>query len=464
MKSFFSLLAVGALTATAFPCISNVSISQPDFDIFYMHWTNGCPSGTYFRIRIRYEAENDFVNQDNLLYDASNTAPFFTGFFINAVNRVDLSIYPSESIVYTTTFTSHAAPPVLLPSVSPFRSVEPRAVSLQWDSDTMYGVTPYSQNPLGTTYEVQLATSSLYDSPIVQTMTHADFPDSLTVGCLSPETRYYARVRAINLEGVPTAFLSLGSTVTLSAAPLPTVYAWAGDRWGLSIAGGEIPDEGALFFSSAPLVNPLSSPALPGKILTANNKRGGADLRSRPVPEGLVEIQASRACPVKMEAGLERPATLVFDVASVGGWVETGSGRVREDTLSFYRLDAGASLWNKVPSRLEGGTLMASVRELGTLAVMGQEDVSLSDLRVSPNPFRQNADSFITFANLAERATLRIYSSSGREIRRLEESNGDGILLWDGRNASGNSVEPGVYVYRVESPGARKKGKVMVLR
>ncbi|MBK8574432.1 MAG: hypothetical protein IPN90_01720 [Elusimicrobia bacterium] len=404
------------------------------------------------------------MNIDNSLYSASDTSPFFTGFFINAVNRIDMSIFPSESVVFSTTFTSHAAPPVLLPSVSPFSTVEPRSISLRWDSDTMNGVTPYPQNPLGTTYEVQLATSASFISPIVQMVIRTGSPDKTTVSCLSPETRYYARVRAINLEGIPTAFLSLGSTVTLSAGPVPTVYSWAGARWGLSLATGEIPDEGALLFNSTPLVNPMSSPGLPEKILAANSKMEGADLRRRPIPDGLVEIQASRGCPVIMDAVLDHPATLIFDVTSLESGADTGYGRVRLDTLSFFRLDAGSNVWNKVPSWLEGGKLKASVKELGTLAVMGREDVSLFDLRVFPNPFRQNTDPYVTFANLAERATLQILTSSGREVRRLEEEDGDGILLWDGRNSSGHSVEPGVYVFHVESPGAEKNGKMMVLR
>jgi flagellar hook assembly protein FlgD len=106
----------------------------------------------------------------------------------------------------------------------------------------------------------------------------------------------------------------------------------------------------------------------------------------------------------------------------------------------------------------------ATVTELGTLAVMGQEDVSLQDLRVSPNPFRLGSDTEVTFANMAEQATLRIFTASGREVRRLEETDGDGVLRWDGKNSSGDSVSPGVYLYHVQSPGAEKKGKVMVLR
>ena len=87
----------------------------------------------------------------------------------------------------------------------------------------------------------------------------------------------------------------------------------------------------------------------------------------------------------------------------------------------------------------------------------------LQDLRVSPNPFRQGTDAHITFANLSELATVKIFTPAGREVRSLEETDGDGILLWDGKNSSGNTVEPGVYVYHVESPGAEKRGKVMVL-
>ncbi|MBK8872209.1 MAG: hypothetical protein IPN19_14525 [Elusimicrobia bacterium] len=49
-------------------------------------------------------------------------------------------------------------------------------------------------------------------------------------------------------------------------------------------------------------------------------------------------------------------------------------------------------------------------------------------------------------------------------MRGLEEADGDGLMLWDGRNSSGDAVEPGVYVYRVESPGSERQGKVMIMR
>ncbi len=461
-RSFLFLGAAFLATSRAFPCISNVSVEQSDFEVFALNWTNGCPEGTRLWLTVFYVPSPTFYNSTYFNINASDGFLNVRIFYLNSVNRLEIKRRDNESVVFSSTFTSLAAPPVI--SSSPFLHVGSRAVSLQWDSDTRdHG--PIFKNPKGTLYEIQLSTMSSFDFPVVQTVTHGDFPDTATVGCLSPETRYYARVRAINRAGIPTDFLTLGSTFTLPAVPPSTVFSWGGGRWGLSLSAGEITGEDQIFYNDAPLESPLLSVSLPGQILAANSKlENTGDLRRRPLPQGLVEIQASRACPVKLDPTLEHPATLTYALSTGGDQVDTGVGLVRRDTLRFYRLDADAGVWNKIPSRIEGNKVAASVQELGTLAVMGQEDVSLQDLRVSPNPFHQGTDANVTFANLSERATLKLFTPSGREVRRLEETDGDGILLWDGKNGSGNSVEPGVYIYRVESPGAEKRGKVMVLR
>lgn len=352
------------------------------------------------------------------------------------------------------------APPDIL---IPFVDVGSRDVRISWNSKIQSG----QINPLGTTYEIQFSTSPSFEHPLIQTNSNMyGGVIMLRVGCLSPETTYYARMRAFNPIGIPTDFHMFGSTTTLPDPPPTAVYSWAGGLWGLSVSPQDISSsEDFMSFNGSPLEFPLLSPSLPAQIAAANNKlseNGGS--RRRPLPNGLVEIQARRACPVQFEAELEDPATVTYNFTSHAGWVESGAGPVREETLSFYRLDLQAGLWNKVPSRVGGGQVTATVTELGTLAVMGQEDVSLQDLRVSPNPFRLGSDTEVTFANMAEQATLRIFTASGREVRRLEETDGDGVLRWDGKNSSGDSVSPGVYLYHVQSPGAEKKGKVMVLR
>ncbi|MBP9127547.1 MAG: T9SS type A sorting domain-containing protein [Elusimicrobia bacterium] len=287
----------------------------------------------------------------------------------------------------------------------------------------------------------------------------------MTIGCLAADTTYYAQVRAINRAGVPTEFVSLGSTKTLSISVAPTTYCWAGAQWGMSIQSNELAVGDSVLFNETPTATPLLSSTLPGKIVAANGKLStGGDGRRLPLFNGPAEILKSRGCPAQLVSNLEQPAHLNFNFSSNSGWVERESGRVREETLSFYRLDVDLGVWNKIPSQVKNGQVTATVKELGTLAVMGQEDVSLQDLRVSPNPFHQGTDTHITFANLSERATVKIFTPAGREVRRLEEADGDGLMLWDGRNSSGDAVEPGVYVYRVESPGSERQGKVMIMR
>jgi len=460
----FSAIFWGAFMAIplAFPCISNVVVEQSHFEDFNLTWTNGCPSGTLLDLSIIYAPSPTFRMEGYFSFNASDGHKNVTLFYLNSENRLEIREREEGTVVDISTFMSHAAPPA--PSSPTFSDVTARGVSLQWDSETM-AAGPIFKNPKGTLYEIQISTTASFDAPVSITVSHGSSPDIADIGCLSPETRYFARVRAINRAGVPTEFLLLGSTVTLSDTPAPTVFSWTGDRWVLSLSAGELTGEDQLLSSEDPLERPLLSPALPAKISAANEKlQRAGEVRWRPVLGGLLEIQASRACPVQLDPQLEQPAQLTYSPPASGDRVETGAGLVRRDTLSFYRLDTDAGVWNKIPSRVEGGKVTASVRELGTLAVMGQEDVSLQDLRVSPNPYHRGTDAHVTFANLSERATVKIFTPAGREVRTLEETDGDGILNWDGKNSSGNSVDPGVYVYRVESPGAEKRGKVMVLR
>lgn len=446
-----------------FPCVSNVSLTQPDFVKFFLYWTDGCSPGTNLILRAKYSREPSIVSTPVLVPSSSETRHVLF-FFLNSENVVEVRRAEDDSLLHATTFTSLAAPPILRSTGTPFAEVEPRSLTLEWDSDT-FPQGPIYKNPPGTIYEVQLATSATFDFPITKTVAPPSSPTATSIGCLSPETTYYSRVRAINRVGIPTDFLFLGSTMTHPSVTLPVSYMWMGDRWKLSLSVGELSDEDVIHFNGTPLTTPLSSPMLPEKIGTANEKlKGEADPRRRPLSNALVEIQASRACPATLKQELNHTANLAYAFVSSGGQVDTGAGFVRQETLSFYRLDLQAGVWNKIPSRVEGGQVTATVEELGTLAVMGQEDVSLHDLRVFPNPFHQGTDSYVTFANMAERVTLRIFTPSGREVRRLEETDGDGILLWDGRNSDGDPVESGVYVFHVKSPGAEKKGKVMVLK
>ena len=85
----------------------------------------------------------------------------------------------------------------------------------------------------------------------------------------------------------------------------------------------------------------------------------------------------------------------------------------------------------------------------------------------APNPF--NPSTTIAF-DLPRAATvnLTIYDASGRVVRRLL-SQGPGLagrneVVWNGRDEAGRQVSSGVYLYTLETPGHRDKGRMTLVK
>ena len=88
-----------------------------------------------------------------------------------------------------------------------------------------------------------------------------------------------------------------------------------------------------------------------------------------------------------------------------------------------------------------------------------------------PNPFFPGKSGRIAFPiDVPQRTTvtLNIYSSSFDLIcSKVEDSAtqfGKQVVVWDGRNSSGNLVSSGIYVYRIVSGDKEYKGKIAVVR
>jgi hypothetical protein len=83
----------------------------------------------------------------------------------------------------------------------------------------------------------------------------------------------------------------------------------------------------------------------------------------------------------------------------------------------------------------------------------------------SPNPFARSTT--IRFATgIQSPVRLRILDVRGREVRRLLErtlSPGIHALYWDGRNAQGTRLSPGIYFYSLESPRGFVTRKLVLL-
>jgi hypothetical protein len=89
----------------------------------------------------------------------------------------------------------------------------------------------------------------------------------------------------------------------------------------------------------------------------------------------------------------------------------------------------------------------------------------LSSVFAYPNPANfAGGTTSITFTNLAENCTIRIFNARGELARTISVSGGSGETTWDGKTNFGGDTASGVYLYLVESSSDQKTGKLIILR
>ena len=83
----------------------------------------------------------------------------------------------------------------------------------------------------------------------------------------------------------------------------------------------------------------------------------------------------------------------------------------------------------------------------------------------APNPF--SVGTRIRYSLAAEGdVELTVYDVTGRSVRQLargRQTAGDHTALWDGRNATGQRVPAGVYLYRLRAAARTESGRVIVI-
>ena len=87
-------------------------------------------------------------------------------------------------------------------------------------------------------------------------------------------------------------------------------------------------------------------------------------------------------------------------------------------------------------------------------------EANLDKVIFVPNPYRPNGSANpMEFRNLPDRATIRIYNSTGDLIRQIDHRNNTSIQRWDGRTEAGEQISAGIYVYHIESMRAGQRGR-----
>jgi len=97
----------------------------------------------------------------------------------------------------------------------------------------------------------------------------------------------------------------------------------------------------------------------------------------------------------------------------------------------------------------------------GTVYVRVGGGGALDDLVVYPNPCYPEKNQSVYFLNLPEieRSSIRLYTVSGELVRELEKT-----AQWDCTTEDGSPVARGVYLYVVDVGGARRTGKIAIIR
>ncbi len=128
--------------------------------------------------------------------------------------RANANLTSSFYAAYPVTATLAADPATV---VSTFSSVSQTALSVNWSANG---------NPVSiTTYTVEISTASdfnLYATSVSFSTVSPASPSAGFTG-LNGNTTYYFRVSAVNVNGLSTAFINLGSTSTLASAPVTAV-------------------------------------------------------------------------------------------------------------------------------------------------------------------------------------------------------------------------------------------------
>jgi len=96
--------------------------------------------------------------------------------------------------------------------------------------------------------------------------------------------------------------------------------------------------------------------------------------------------------------------------------------------------------------------------------------LDLSAVYVYPNPYKPGSGGiydapYLTFKNLTNRATIRIFNIPLEHIATIEKDSAVNEYQWIPKNDAGRVISSGLYIYYISDPGGHvKKGKFTIIR
>jgi titin len=202
-------------------------------------------------------------------------------------------------------------------------------------------------------------------------------------------------------------------------------------------------------------LDPLSDPTEvnPTSITDAIAKVSPQDI----LTDTLTEINLYDESRNRISENFRAPVTLTipYDAANAAN-------------LAIYRLDESHDLWVRVPtSQVDTSrhVVTAALQHFSVYVLMSRAAQGLKAAHAFPVPFNPGeGHTQITFTNLAQTCTIRIFTLSGDLVKTIQETDGDGQAAWDVKNESGFDIVSGVYIYHIKSEDDSKTGKLLIVR
>lgn len=138
----------------------------------------------------------------------------------------------------------------------------------------------------------------------------------------------------------------------------------------------------------------------------------------------------------------------LYDAPASGQWLDRSASR-------------GRSVRYQLRAEIDGVELASNV-----VSLEGARPNSGAEILVYPNPAARERSLRFALSRSSD-ITLNIFDARGRRIRRLELENlgrGENVVTWEGKDAAGRDVAPGVYHFSLHDGQRIRSGKFLVAK
>jgi hypothetical protein len=385
--------------------------------------------------------------------------------------------FPSDAVSTHTL----AAPPA--PGAPPFTGLAANSLTFSWTAGS-------PANPSYTLYELDASTSSVFAATV--STTFATAVSSAPAG-LSPNTTYFYRVRAINIDGAPTAYTATQATATLAAVPsgpvagpvfiTSGVFNWSaggnppGTQYVAQVSSDNffsLTDSSATLATSATFFTLTPGTQVFLRVLAINRNSvasafsavistsaGNLSNTSAPGAPGAPAADRSFSydgtalfawAPASSPVGI---LDYNLIVGSLPGGSDLFAGTVSIASYTATGMTTGRTYYAQVRARSNAGvySLFSPVSQ-GLPVFIPAQTAAINKPYSWPNPFDPSKGEAQIGFNLEQAAdvTLKMYTLQGRFVSSATRSfpAGNQIMSWNGANGSGMRVAPGGYIGVIE--------------